>query len=967
MDDIVARLNAALADRYEIVSELGSGGMATVFRCRDVRHHRQVALKVLRPDIAAVLGARRFLREIDIAAQLSHPHILPLLDSGEADGLLFYVMPLVEGESLRDRLARAGAVPVADAARVLRDVADALSYAHGRGVIHRDIKPDNIMLTHRHAMVTDFGIAKAVSDAAGSTQITSTGVSIGTPAYMAPEQCAADPHVDHRADLYSLGIVGYEMLGGKAPFRGPSVQAVLTAHLMEPPVPLRQLRADAPPALTALVMRCLEKDPAARWPSAADLLGRIESLTTPSGTMPAVRPRTRRRAVAVGAAFLLLAGVWIVYTVRRNGRERNAREQLLPRIRQLADSGASEDAYRLALQAGAILPHDAALQQLWPRIALPVSVHSDPPGAALYRQDYSSRDTAWQLVGTTPLDDIWMPLEFSRIRLDKAGYQPFLGALDPHWPPTGPIRLERDGSAPPGMVRVPAAGRVELHFPGLDHLAPVPLAEYFLDRTEVTNRQFKVFVDSGGYRRPELWREPFVDGGRRLSWNEAMARFKDKTGRPGPATWEVGDSPAGQDDFPVTGVSWYEAAAYAAFVGRSLPTIFHWSRAAETRDASWIVPASNFQGRGPAAVGSYRGVGPFGTVDMAGNVREWCLNETAGQHYILGGGWNDPTYQFTEAFAQPPFDRSATNGFRLAQYAAGDSTVTAASRSIARPDRDFARERPVSDQVFAIYRRLYAYDPAPLHAVVEETDTSDADWVRQRVSYDAAYGGERMIAYLFVPKRGRPPYQTAVYFPGAIAMLTRSSRTALEMDAIDFILKSGRAVLYPVYKSTYERGDSVASWYANETNRYRDHVIMWTKDLRRSVDYLESRPDIDTTRLAYYGRSWGGYLGGILPALEPRLRTAVLYVAGLQIQRGQPEVEPLNFLPRITIPVLMLNGRYDHFFPVETSQEPMFRLLGSRPGEKRHVIYDGGHFVPRTVLIADVLDWLDRYLGPVAH
>lgn len=453
--------------------------------------------------------------------------------------------------------------------------------------------------------------------------------------------------------------------------------------------------------------------------------------------------------------------------------------------------------------------------------------------------------------------------------------------------------------------------------------------------------------------------------GRRLSWEQAIALFADKTGRPGPGTWEAGTYPAGQADYPVTGVSWYEAAAYARFVGKALPTISHWSRAAETRDASWIIPASNFANRGPAAVGTYQGLGPFGTVDMAGNAREWCFNETGGQRYILGGGWDDATYQFTEAFAQPPFDRSPTNGFRLALYAPHDSTVATAALPVARPVRDFNRERPASDAVFEIYRRAYAYDRTPLRPVIEDSDSSGEDWVMQRVSFDAAYGGERMFAYLFLPKGSRPPYQTLVFFPGALALLSRSSNTLLDMDAIDFIVKGGRAVMYPVYKSTYERGDSIASWYANETNDYREHVVMWTKDFRRSIDYLETRPDIDSGRLAYYGRSWGGFLGGLVPALEPRLKTSVLYVAGLQVQRGQPEVEPVNFLPHITIPVLMLNGRYDHFFPVETSQIPMFRLLGTPPDRKRHVIYDGGHFVPRTLLISEVLDWLDRYLGPV--
>ena len=963
MNDTFTRLSKALAGRYTIEGEIGSGGMATVYAAVDLRHHRRVAVKVLRPELAAVLGPTRFLREIEIAAQLSHPHILPLHDSGEADGLLFYVMPLVEGESLRVRIRRDGPMPIHDAVRVLRDVADALAYAHEHGVVHRDIKPDNVMLAARHAAVTDFGIAKALTEAAGNTQVTTAGVSIGTPAYMAPEQCAAEPNVDHRADLYSLGVLAYEMLTGRPPFTGPTAQAILASHLVDVPIPLQRLRSDVPGPLADLVMRCLEKKPSDRWQSAGDLLAQLETPTTPSGMAPAISPRRRWRTIAIAGAVVILTGAGIVSSQRRAARVRDAREQLLPRIQRLADSGETEAAFRLAREASAAIPDDPGLRRVWPRVAVPVTIRTEPPGATLYRRAYAARDTTWQLVGLTPLDSVWFPIGFSRVKLEKRGFRPFLGALDPQWAPTRPIRLETDSTALPGMVRVLGADRVDLHFPGLDHLAPVPLADYFIDRTEVTNRQFKVFVDSGGYRRREFWQEPFVENGRALSWDQAMARFTDKTGRPGPATWEVGDFPSGQGELPVTGVSWYEAAAYAKFVGRALPTIFHWSRAAETRDANWIVPASNLEGHGLAPAGAFRGLGPYGTLDMAGNAREWCLNEMRGQRYILGGGWNDPTYLFTEAFAQPPFDRSATNGFRLAQYAPDDSTVRRASQPIEWPSRNFATEHPTSDAVFAIYRRAYDYDRTPLQEKVEETDSSAEDWVVQRISFAAAYGDERMMAYLFLPKRGRPPYQTLVYFPGAIAMVSRS----LEVDAIDFILKSGRAVMYPVYKSTYERADNLKSWYANESNAYREHVVMWAKDFRRSIDYLETRSDIDTARLAYYGRSWGGYLGGILPALEPRLKTSVLYVAGLQIQRAQPEVEPINFLPRITMPVLMLNGRYDYFFPVQTSQDPMFRLLGTPPARKRHVLYDGGHFVPRTMLFSEVLAWLDRYLGPVAH
>ncbi|MGE5143949.1 MAG: protein kinase domain-containing protein [Acidobacteriota bacterium] len=965
MDTVLTQLNSALAGRYAIEREIGHGGMAMVYLAQDIRHHRHVAVKVLRPEIAALLGTERFLREIEIAAQLNHPHILPLHDSGEAGGMLFYVMPFVEGASLRDLLARDGQLPVSEAVRLLHDVIDGLAYAHEHNVVHRDIKPDNVMIANRHAMITDFGIAKAISDIAGTSKVTTAGVSIGTPAYMAPEQCTADADIDHRADLYSFGVLAYEILAGRPPFDGTSAQAVLAAHLTETPVPLDQRRPDTPAALAKVVMRCLEKRPADRWSSAAEVLGQLESLTTPSVAveLPAVSRARRGRRLAFGAVALAALAVGGL-ALRHNARVHWVLETAVPEIRQLADSGRTEEAYHLALRASTILPEDPSLTRLWPLIATRVSLHTEPAGAVVWRRDYAAPDTTWEVFGTTPLDSVWFPQGFSRLKIEKAGFRTWLGAAAPQWISGEPVRLDSAAASETGMVRVAGLARFAVSLPGLDHLNPVPLDDYQIDRTEVTNADFQRFVDSGGYRRSELWDHTFMKDGHPLSWEGAMSLFKDRTGRPGPATWEVGHYPAGQGSYPVTGVSWYEAAAYARFVGKSLPTIYHWTRAAETRAASWIVPASNFDGRGPASVGSYHGIGPFGTVDMAGNAREWCYNETGGQRYILGGGYDDATYHFTEAFAQPPLDRSPTNGFRLARY---DTTAAVTRRPVERLVRDFSKERPVSDAVFAIYRRAFDYDPTALKAVIETTDSTPDSWVMQRVSFDAAYGGERELAYLLLPKNGKPPYQTVVYFPGAIALHSRSSATSLEYDAFDFILKSGRAVLYPVYKSMYERGDGLDSWYANETNGYRDHVIAWAKDFRRAIDYVVTRPDIDTLRLAYYGRSWGGYMGGLLPALEPRIKTAVLYVAGLELQRGQPDVEPINFLPRIHMPVLMLNGRYDHFFPVETSQLPMFRLLGTPPDRKRHVIYPGGHFVPRGLLISETLDWLDRYLGAVSR
>ncbi|HET7458715.1 MAG TPA: protein kinase [Gemmatimonadaceae bacterium] len=327
MDDLKARLQAALGDGYAVERELGGGGMARVFVAHEVALGRDVAVKVLPPELGAAVNAERFRREIQLAARLQHPLVVPVLTAGEGEGLLYYTMPLVEGESLRARLRRVGSLTPADTVRVLCDVASALAYAHTRGVVHRDIKPDNVLLSAGHAVVADFGVAKAVSAAAAGEPgerggLTSVGIALGTPAYMAPEQALADPDADYRVDIYAAGILGYEMLAGRPPFSGMTPQATVAAQVSSPPPPLADARPDAPPALVAILMRCLEKRPADRYDSADALRAALEDIPVsgarPSGVISApaaaagARPtdarRARRRLLATAAAFALLVG-----------------------------------------------------------------------------------------------------------------------------------------------------------------------------------------------------------------------------------------------------------------------------------------------------------------------------------------------------------------------------------------------------------------------------------------------------------------------------------------------------------------------------------------------------------------------------------------------------------------------------------------------------------------------------------
>jgi len=277
------KLAAALSGRYEIEREIGQGGMAVVYLARDVKHDRKVALKVLRPELSSAMGVDRFPREIHIIAQMHHPHILPLHDSGEVDGFLYYVMPYVDGETLRARLTSKGQLSINETVRLLMEITDALSYAHKLGVMHRDIKPDNVMLSGKHATVMDFGIAKAVR-ASTKEKLTTIGIAVGTPQYMAPEQAMAEENVDHRTDIYAIGVLGYEMLTGRPVFEGTTAQAVLSAHVLEQPKDVRERRPEVPALLAEALLKCLAKDPINRWQTADELLAQLELVaTTPSG------------------------------------------------------------------------------------------------------------------------------------------------------------------------------------------------------------------------------------------------------------------------------------------------------------------------------------------------------------------------------------------------------------------------------------------------------------------------------------------------------------------------------------------------------------------------------------------------------------------------------------------------------------------------------------------------------------
>ena len=955
--------------------------MGEIYRAKDTRLDRTVAIKVLSERLASNPDAlSRFEREAKAVAALSHPNILAIHDFGQEQGLLYAVMEYLEGETLGSRISR-GPMDLREVLQIAVAASDALAAAHARGIVHRDIKPENIFLTtDGHVKVLDFGLARFEPEVAAqevtslptSAPQTQDGVIMGTMPYMSPQQLRGE-RLDARSDVFSFGCVLYEMVSGKRPFAGHTAPDLISAILnSNPPAPER-----APGALRAIIQRCLQKDPDRRFASGSELSVELKTVlqetSHPDLNLQYLKQQLRHpRYIVVGIILLALLGFFVYSKVRKNSQVQWARNQAIPEIKQLVAQEKFFEAFQLSQQVDPLLPDDAEVKNLWKASSRRITIDTIPSGASVWINDYRKPLSQWHLLGVTPLKEVRIPAGLLRWKLEKEGFETVEGTVRaPQFVSADRVveissTLDAAKSRPAGMVRI-VGGEYIIDMPGLDNLPAEKLEDFFMDRYEVTNAQYSEFVRSGGYTKREYWKEPFIKDGKELSWEEAMPFFHDSTGRPGPSTWEVGEFRKGTENDPVSGVSWYEAAAYAQFAKKSLPTIRHWSAAASLWDSAYIVPLSNFGGNSVVSVGSKNAVHRFGTFDMAGNVKEWVWNEDQENRYILGGSWNEPTYMFNDPDARAPFSRSSNYGFRCVKYLKPPAASFFAAVPFA--ERDFGVEQPVEDHVFQIYKSLYTYDKTPLNARVESMDDSSPHWKLEHISFDAGYGSERMSAYLFLPKNaGKPPYQTVVYFPGSGVIYLRNSKEIIRddrnMGRIDFLIQSGRAVMYPVYKGTFERGDGLSSDIPEETSFYRDHVIAWSKDLGRSIDYLETRKDIDSVRLGYFGSSWGACMGMIMTALEPRIKANVFLVGGFYLQKALPEVDQINFAPRVKMPTLMLNGRYDFFISPDKAQIP-FQMLGTPSEQKQQRIYDSGHDVPRTELIRETLNWYDRYLGAI--
>ena len=973
---------------YRILKKLGEGGMGVLYKAEDTMLKRTIALKFLRPEVLGNAEQKsRFFIEAQTAAALNHPGIGTIYEIDEVGGRTFIAMEYIKGQNLREMIDT-GPLKTKKVLEFAIQIAKGLVEAHEKGIVHRDIKSANIMVTEKDQVkIMDFGLAK-IGDA---SLVTKVGAILGTVAYMSPEQSRGDT-VDQRTDIWSFGVVLYEMLTGQRPFQGDHETAITYSILNESPKSFKNFREDIPEGLKRIIFRALKKDPKSRYLSAAELLKDLTDYRSVLHAPDVQQKRLknflrsfRKPQLAIpGVLIIIILSIIVTWFMNRSSKIRWAKEEALPQIERLIETIIETrwrdftDAYKLAEQAEEYIPNDPNLAELFSKSSLNIRIKTEPAGASIYMKEYKFPDSEWEYLGISPIENIRLPIGIFRWKMEKEGYETVLAATST-WDinvvgllmPNDLVRvLDEKVSIPAGMVRVPG---VQTPLGKLD--------DFFIDRYEVTNKQYKEFIDNGGYRNREYWEHEFIKDGMVLTWDEAMAEFVDQTNRPGPTTWQAGDYPQGQGDYPVSGISWYEAAAYAVFVGKSLPTGQHWglARGEYTSLIRWpqlggfavFAPFSNFEGKGPVPVGSLPGITPYGAYDMAGNVREWCWNETPSGRLIRGGNWNDNPYRFTELAQAPPFDGSSYNGFRCALYPDPEKIPESAfAMTTFGETRDFYKEKPVSDAIFQVYKEQFSYDKTTLNARLESRDESSEDWIHEHITFNAAYSDERIIAHLFLPKNTEPPYQTVIYFPSNASLFQSSSQDLTNYYEfpvfLSFLIKNGRAVLYPVYTGTFERRDDgwISVFMGNNSHMYTVYMIQLVKDFKRSIDYLETRQDIDSKKIAYYGMGWGGVLGAIIPAVEERLNTTIILGGGLR-GRGRPEANQINYITRVKTPTLMLHGKYDTIFPYETSIKPMYDLLGTPDEHKELKLYETDHIPPINDFIKEILAWLDRYLGPV--
>ena len=657
--------------------------------------------------------------------------------------------------------------------------------------------------------------------------------------------------------------------------------------------------------------------------------------------------------------IILLFSVSIsnIFFIGSANRIKRLNQEIIPKINSLISDGDYFEAY-------AILDDTTLISENFPEIFNSISdirtIESNPINADVYYTRNSLDDNEEYYLGKTPIKNVRVPRGVIKLKFKKDGYRDRVIITNFRW--TAPFKSPNLSKVNSDKVVLIDSSTVNLAIAGIVDTKPKELNAFYIDENEISNKDYYEFLNSPSYQNSKFWNELIKKHKIKRFFYNDVSKFLDNTGRNGPSTWSVGMYKENQENFPVLGISWFEALAYCEFRGKTLPNIYQWDKSAGMTSANFIIPGSNILKNSPVDIDAKTVRGYYGLKHVAGNAREWIYN-TSGEKdkFILGGGYNDEVYLFNWVQSSDPYDRTETNGCRCANTV--DKELIAGYEPIERPTKDLSLLKPADKKTYEIYRSQYNYDKFELNPKIIESKINNSGYRVERIEFDS-FNNDKMQVLLYLPKNTTDPHKLIIWYPGSNTINQRSSEGVMDnlSKSRGFFIESGYALALPIFTSTFERGDGLINSIPNPTINYRDHVITWGREMQITIDYLISRDDIDKENIAYFGTSWGGRLGGIMVAIENRFKTAILMVGGMRVQNKKPEADPLHFLPRVKIPVLMLNGRYDHFFPVETSQIPMYDFLGTDPKFKKHIIYDTGHYIPFNDLVNESLNWLQIYL-----
>jgi len=675
-----------------------------------------------------------------------------------------------------------------------------------------------------------------------------------------------------------------------------------------------------------------------------------------------------------GTFKILGISLFLLFTGYGTGSYIWVNSYMLPQVKDYLSEDDNVSAWLTSSKINSFAPFFSSISNDSDDISALAEIKTQQDGVSISWRAYASNDE-WRLIGRSPIQPLRLPRGILQFKLEKEGYETsYFSSSNPSlklynspvefgWS-LEPINIQPQGSIPPGMTYIQGGSFIPaLTGAGVD---PVYLHPFYIDKFEVTNKDFKGFMDAGGYSNSQYWVEmDFIKDGVSLSFEQAQEIMIDSTGMTGPAGWEVGTYLQGTENKPVTGISWYEALAYARYKGNILPPMYHWAKAAFPPDeiispiSPKLLKTSNFSRERIEDIG--QGEGAYGTFDMAGNAKEWVWNIFGGRGLTLGGAFDEPTYLASQTSPQPRMDRSLKNGFRTARLINPRDLNPFGDPIETQAPKDLSFYKPMSDEVFKVYSRSFEVDSSKPKSKVIYVDDSHPIWIKERISIEVGYNEEMMDMLIFKPKNSFGPSSPVVIHPGSNYYSTPPEIDDINPGefSLDFLIKSGKTLVWPAWKGSLNRMPATRSG-GDRMRDFRNLYIAWVGDTNKTLDYLETRNDIDTDNIFYLGMSYGALFNTHTLLFENRYKGAILYVGGV-FPTYPPLVDGINHMPRINTPFLMLNGEQDYLVPKSAAMY-FYQSTGTPEKDKKIVFYDSGHWpLPRNQMIKETLDFIKKY------